>query len=265
MKSDGSLDGRDILIYLSLMFEGDWDKIYEAISSKEEIPDKDIVIKAIQKIKCKTVTLLDNDYPNSLKQCQKPPFVIYYYGDLSLAFDVEKTISVVGTRGCSSYGIAITKKIVSSLSTYAYIVSGLAAGIDSVSHCSAIESGGRTIAVLGTGIDYCYPHENIDLYEEIKKNHLLISEYPGNFHGTPDTFPYRNRIIAALGKGLLITEASMRSGTSITATQALNLGKEICCVPSHADKGSLCNRLIFDGACLVETAEDVLDMLDFKR
>ena len=252
------LNARSILVCLSIKFEGDWEKIYEAVT-KKELDGLDGYAKQLETFKCKTMTILDPGYPQYLKQIFRPPFVIFYYGNIALLNSIENNVAVVGSRNPSSYGEKITQEIVNKISKNFVIVSGLAKGIDSISHKACIESGGTTIAVLGSGIDYCYPSSNQKLYDEIKNNHLLISEYPPMTKPNKNNFPKRNRIIAGISKSLLITEAKEQSGTSITAQHSLEYGRLIMAVPTHAGESSACNRLIRSGAILVETGDDVIE------
>lgn len=252
--------GKNLLIATALKYEGDWDKIYKAISGREEI-EEEYLLKA-QQLKCKTVTLLDAEYPEQLREVFKPPFVLFYYGDISIVKDYHKNISVVGSRECSEYGREMTESIAGELACRGYtIVSGMAKGIDSVAHQAAIDARGKTAAVLGTGIDVCYPIENLELYEKLKQCQLVMSEYPNKVHTKTSTFAIRNRIVAGLSKTLVLTEAKMMSGSMITANLAMRSNTDVMCVPDRSGNGSACNRLIVSGACLVETAQDVIDQM----
>ena len=251
------MEGHKILTYLSIIHAGDWDLMYEdLINRKTSYPDE-VINKEVAKLKCNVLTILDENYPAYLKEGFKPPLVLYYYGDISLLYNDENTLGVVGSRATTPYGEEITTKIVSELANDFIIVSGLAKGIDSIAHKAAISNGGKTIAVLGNAIDECYPKENKELYEIIKKEHLLISEIPPGARVGPERFPFRNRLIAQLSSALLVTEAKYRSGTSITVGFALNKGIEVMCVPHPAGTESLCNLLITEGADLVESAKDI--------
>jgi DNA processing protein len=186
-------------------------------------------------------------YPELLKEIPDPPLYIYCKGN----FGFSDSISVVGSRRFSSYGKTVTKQIVSYLSAQNInIVSGMAVGIDSIAHNTAIEKGGTTTAVLGSGIDIVYPPENKKLYEMIIENGAVISEFP---LGTPPNrynFPYRNRIVAGISYATIVTEASDRSGALITAKLANDYGRMVFSVPSNINnpyaKGT--NALIKDGA-----------------
>lgn len=255
----------DMLLYLSIHHKGDWNSIYDDIKNKRKYFTEEDVKKVKESVKSKYVTLIDKDYPNCFKQVFQPPFVIYYYGDLHLLDDYSKNVAVIGSRVPSRYGEEMTEKIVSEICEKVTVVSGLARGIDSLSHETAINNGGKTIAIIGSGIDNCYPKESLDLYNEIKKNHLLISEYPGNSAPDAKHFPLRNRLIAGSSSAVVVTDASIRSGTSITVNYALQTGKYVCAVPFHADENTLCNRLIKDGAKFCECGQDVLDEMNYQE
>lgn len=254
------MKSRDILIYLSIKHEGNWLQIYDALQNKEEI-DIGVAEQIVAAMKSKAVTILDADYPKYLAKMPRAPFVLFYYGNLSLIDEYTNNLSVVGSRKYSSYGKTVTEDFVSKLAKNYNIVSGMAIGIDSIAHKTCIENGGNTIAVLGCGIDFCYPPSNKDLYKEIMENHLLISEYPGVTEPKPENFPIRNRIIAALSKATLLTEARNGSGSSITAGWALEYNRDILCVPNNIYSDSACNKWISEGAFLVEKVEDVLHFL----
>lgn len=259
------LKPKQILHYLALKYEGDWDKITQAVKDKET-PDDELYKKLVLSCPSNYVTLLDPEYPSALKQCYKPPIVLFYYGDLSLIGAETKCISYVGSRNSTPYGNEMAKTICSGLSKYGYrIISGLARGIDVEALLAALDSKGRAVAVLGNGIDFCYPSENTPVYERIKKEGLVISEYPGKTKPTHETFPLRNRIVAALSKAIIVGEASRRSGTLITVNYALSSNKDVGCVPYRATDDSACNTLIKEGAFIVESPEDVLLMVGDTR
>ncbi len=254
------MEPREKLIAYSLKYDGDFNKILKAAHDVEYI--EDCYKEAVRNLKCGTLTLADLNYPSHLKNIYKPPIVIFYYGDISLLEDTARNVSIVGSRENSPYGERMTVEISTGLAKKGFnIVSGLARGIDSIAHRSAMEAGGKTIAVLGCGIDTCYPTENLELCEEIKKNHLLISEYPGTTPPTTASFPIRNRIIAGLSKTLVVAEAGEHSGSCITATLAMNGNTDVMCVPYPAGSKSQCNKLISMGAALVESADDVIEQM----
>lgn len=249
---------RKILLALVLKYNADWNSVYDAISNKEEIKEEEID-KLVSTITSKYVVIGDDEYPTHITHYFHPPFVLFYYGDISLIKTNDKCLGVVGSRNNTDYGERNTKELVKGVCNELTIVSGLARGIDSIAARECLKNGGKTVAVLGSGIDYCYPKENIDLYNQIKEKGLLISEYPGSTPPSQDNFPYRNRIIAGLSKNLLIPEAKKNSGTSITASLAVEMGQTVFCVPERAGINSLPNFLISCGAKLTESPDDILE------
>lgn len=247
----------EILLYFSLKYSGDFDLIYQALKTKEEV-DQELKKQLFKQLKCSYTTLISKNYPDTLKQITCPPFVLFYYGNLSLIND--KCIGVVGKRKSSEYGNYATEYLVKQLVNEQYtIVSGMALGIDAVAHQSAINNDGKTIAILGSGIDYCYPKRNQKLYNDLKENHLIMSEYPGELVPQKMNFPRRNRIISGLSESILVTEADKRSGTMITVGHALEQGKDIYCIPARINDANGCNYLIQQGAKLVMNVGDIID------
>ena len=251
---------RENIIATAVYHGGDWLKILDALTRKEFLPPED-VIRINRELKCGVVTLLDREYPEYLRHITKPPIVLFYEGDLSLIKEPFDCLAVVGTRHPTTRGERITREIVKETCKRYITVSGLASGVDRIAHLTTIENGGKTVAVLGSGIDCCYPSENQDIFNIIKKDHLLISEYPPGCPPRNDNFPTRNRLIAMFSRGILITESAVRSGTSITASYGLEYGRNIMCVPSENIEYSGCNKWIKTGAYLVENADDVIFLM----
>lgn len=216
----------------------------------------------------KTLKIEDENYPSLLKAISKPPTPLYIKGEL---IKNEPCFAIVGARRCSDYGKEIAFSIAKNLvQSGIIIVSGMARGIDSFAHQGAIEGGGRTIAVLGTGIDEksIYPKENIGLSRKIvAKGGCLISEYPVGTRGLRQNFPERNRIIAGLSLGVLVVEAKIKSGALITARLSKIQGRKIFAVPGsiHLLNSKGPHFLIKNGAKLVESADDILKELNFKK
>lgn len=211
------------------------------------------------------VTLHDRSYPQMLKYIPDPPVVLYVRGKL---VKDEVCFSVVGSRRASLYGLDMARKLSMELAKHGVtIVSGLARGIDSKAHLGALEGGGRTIAVLGCGIDIVYPPENRELMDRIIKSGAVISEYLPGTWPAPFFFPARNRIISGLSRGVAIVEAGARSGSLITADFALEQGRDVFAIPGNINSiNSLgTNRLIRDGAIAVTGAGDILDELNIRR
>lgn len=252
---------REILIYFALKYDGDYQKILNAIKAREKINDLDYQTQFSERNPIQAITIVDHDYPHAFKCIPNPPLVVFYKGDVSLLNNLDKAIAVIGAREYSDYGKEYTFKIVADLVKEGFlVVSGMARGIDGFAHEAALEGGGKTIAVLGSGIDYPYPLSNKDLYNEISQNGLIISEYPGALKPEPEFFKFRNRLVAALSRGLFIVEAKYRSGTIITASYALERGSDIFCLPERAGSESGTNKLIKDGAYLVESAADIINL-----
>lgn len=235
----------------------------KAISSLNDksLKDVDKIINYCTKNGVEIITQEDARYPFSLRHIHNPPLLLFVRGDISCLND-KLVISFVGTRKCSAYGIRAADKIAGEIAGCGVtVVSGMAKGIDTASHEGTIRVGGKTVAVLGSGIDVCYPRQNKSLMEKIAKTGAVITEY---IPGTPpnaENFPARNRIISGLARGVVITEAPERSGALITASYAADQGKDVFAVPG--DITNPCsvgtNRLIADGAKLIVCAEDILE------
>ncbi len=213
------------------------------------------------------VSIQDKNYPELLKQIPNPPIVLYAKGNLDL-LSRENKIAIVGTRKITNYGRQITEMFAGELAKSGLvIVSGMALGVDGVAHESTIESSGKTIAVLGNGVDLPYPYENQKLYEEIlDSDGLIISEYPPGMPPSVGSFPARNRIVAGLSVGILVTEGASDSGSLITANFGLDYNRKVFAVPgpitSPLSKAPL--DLISKGARLVTSTSDILKEFDIK-
>ncbi|MEK7267662.1 MAG: DNA-processing protein DprA, partial [Nitrospirota bacterium] len=210
----------------------------------------------------KIVSFSNKDYPEMLKNIEDAPIVLYIKGIIQK--EDRYAVAIVGSRKYSSYGKLAAEKLSSELSSMGFtIVSGMARGIDTLAHTAAINSGGRSIAVLGSGIDVPYPPENRGLMEKLAASGCVISEFPPGTLPERENFPKRNRIISGLSLGVLVVEATADSGSLITASCALEQGKEVFAVPGNINsvnsKGT--NELIKKGAKLVQSAEDVIEEL----
>lgn len=252
------MKSRSILIYLAVKFKGDWDFLMDEFKNKRTRLNQNDV-EEIEKLNIDAITILDENYPKILKTIHKPPFVLFYKGNVSLLNNENlRYLAIVGSRDSTIYGEAMTLKIIKELKKDTCVVSGLAKGIDRKAHIEALNANLKTIAVLGTGIDVKYPSCNKDLYDEIiKKDGLILSEYPFSTEGSTNSFLVRNRIIAGLCKCTLLIESFNRSGAVNTVNYALHFGRNVGCVPSSAIKESNPNKFIKDGAQLVENAQDL--------
>ncbi|APH05271.1 DNA-processing protein DprA [Bacillus weihaiensis] len=207
------------------------------------------------------VTIFDEMYPYLLKEISDPPPVLYYKGDLKLGHS-PRLLSVVGTRNPTHYGKVTSELLIPTLVKKDWtIVSGLAIGIDTVAHEVTIQNGGKTIAVIAGGLDHIYPKQNESLAKEIMNSHLIISEHPPHIKPSKWHFPMRNRIISGISLGTIVIQAKRKSGSLITAQQALEQNREVFAVPGpiYDDNCRGTNELIQLGAKLVQTPEDILN------
>jgi DNA processing protein len=220
-------------------------------------------MEKLERYKVKALTFEDPSYPSRLKEIYDYPPVLYVRGNLPA--DDEPCLAIVGTRRPTIYGKQVTEDIVTDLArSKITIISGLARGIDSVAHRAALDAGGKTIAVFGSGLDIVYPGENARLAQAIMEQGALISEYPLGVKPRPENFPLRNRIMSGLSLGVLVVEAGEKSGAIITAHQAVEQNREVFAIPgsilSPASQGT--NRLIQEGAKLIRDYTDILQELN---
>jgi len=209
------------------------------------------------------VTWTDSHYPQSLREIPDAPVVLYVKGNLPA--DDPLSISIVGSRRASFYGVSISEKFACRFAELGFtVVSGMARGIDTAAHNGALRAYGTTIAVLGCGLDHVYPLENRDLLEKIVETGAVVSEFPMQTLPLPYNFPRRNRIISGLSLGVIVVEAATRSGALITADFALEQGREVFAVPGKIDQASSegVNNLIKQGAKLITRVEDILEDIE---
>src|SRR5574344_2469662 len=213
------------------------------------------------------LTLENENYPHMLKNIDNPPAVLYYKGKL-FECNLDKTLAVVGSRRASTNARNNLRKIISGLcNTDICVVSGLASGIDSVAHLSAIENNLKTIGVIASGFDYVYPTSNKQLYEKIENgNGVIFSEYYPTFEPLKFRFPQRNRIVSGLSYGTLVAEASSKSGALITANLTLEQGRELMCIPGLISNPNTRGiyKLLKNGATMVTEANDILSALGWE-
>lgn len=284
------MDNRDILLYLNSIFAEraavfslfdlnielngimNMDKVSlkklnlfpDAIINKILNDDKEAIVYKIKekldKIDADFMTFLDEDFPSRLLFIDDPPYLLFYKG--KIIDDDENSVAIVGARKSSSYGQLACKEIARDLSMKKIcIISGLALGIDSIAHQTALENDNRTIAVIGNGIDQIYPRRNERLYAEIADHGAVISEFPLGEQPLRYNFPVRNRIISALSKLVIVVEAQKRSGSLITARLALEQGRDVYAVPGNifSVNSEGCNTLIRDGAGIYTNIDDLIE------
>lgn len=242
--------------------DGFGNDLAEAISGWESKVDLARELRRITEENLTVLTQEDALYPKLLKQIHDPPLVLYVRGQLTERD--HHGIAIVGSRHATHYGLSVSKKLAFQIAYAGFtVLSGLARGIDTAAHQGALAAKGRTIAVLGSGLSQLYPPENLGLAEKIAESGAVVSEYPMERPADRQTFPYRNRIVAGWGRGLLVVEAGLNSGALITANQAVEQGRTVFAVPGQIDRPTSAgtNRLIQQGARLVTSADDILDEL----
>ncbi len=243
---------RKQLLYYALRYQGNTKRISQAIMNNE--PYEEVLYEGDY------FTIVDDIYPKQLLRLKYKPWVLFYKGDLSLL--QAPCISIVGSRECSEQAASNIHFIMSACNSSYTIVSGLAKGVDALAHQTAMHTHKNTIAVLGCGVDICYPKENLKLFQDIGKEHLILSEYPNGCKPLAHHFPWRNRIVAALSHALVVVEAKQRSGTMISVNEALEIGNEVYCFPYRFEDsfGLGCNLLIQNGAQIICTKKDIEEM-----
>jgi DNA processing protein len=237
------------------------------ISGRKEF-DIDKYEKSLAKKKISYVCLFEKDYPKRLKSINNPPIILYSKGKVNFNSE-HKFLAIVGTRKITSYGRSVTEMFASSLAEQGLvIVSGLAIGVDAFAHSACLDANGVTVAVLGNGVDICYPRENQKIYDRIIENGGgIVSEYPPGQEPTVGSFPSRNRIVAGLSDGILVTEGAQDSGSLITANFGLEFNRKVFAVPGPitSSLSAAPLKLIEKGAQLVVTPEDVIKELGISH
>ena len=239
-------------------------ELARALVSWEDKVDLQGELGRIKEFGCHVVVQTDENYPETLRQIYDPPVVLYVKGEL-LAKD-KNGIAMVGSRLTTHYGVETARKLAYQLAYIGVtVVSGGARGIDTAAHQGALNAKGRTIAVLGTGINLIFPAENAELFERIAAQGAVITQFPFNRKADKQTFPIRNRIVAGMTLGTVVVEANLTSGALITAGMAIENGRQVFAVPGRIDspRSKGCHDLIKKGAKLCEGAEDILSEFEY--
>jgi DNA processing protein len=234
-------------------------KLAERIANYSEAADIEGQTRLMNQYEAELITMNDPLYPTHLAEIYDPPLILFARGRL-LETD-ERSVAIVGTRGATPYGIRMAEKFGRELAARGItVVSGMALGVDSAAHRGALEAGGRTVAVLGCGVDTVYPPRNADLMDAIARQGCVLSQFPMGVKPSKGHFPHRNRIISGMTMGTLVVQAPLRSGALITAHQALEQGREVFAIPGEVGQRNSegPHALIREGAKLVETVEDIL-------
>jgi DNA processing protein len=248
-----------------MQVEGVGDEVARSIMSWREKVDLDGELKRIETAAVQVVSRDDAEYPKNLREVYDPPIILYVKGTLSERDALS--IAVVGSRRTTLYGQDMARKLAYQLGRVGVtVVSGLARGIDTAAHTGTLQAKGRTVAVIGCGIDIMYPAENEKLANEIvEKGGAVVTEFPFGVKPDKQNFPMRNRIISGWSIGTVVVEANLKSGALITANQAAEQGRQVFAVPGRADsilsRGT--NKLIKDGAKLTEDVEDILGEFEY--
>jgi DNA processing protein len=239
-------------------------EVSEAIANWEKNVDLGGEVKRIEQSGCHIVIQSDENYPPLLRQIYDPPVLLYVLGSLT-ARD-KNAVAMVGSRMTTHYGIEVARKIAYQLAyTGVTVVSGGARGIDTAAHQGALSAKGRTIAVLGTGINLVFPAENGELFARVAANGALLTQFPFNRKADKQSFPIRNRIVAGMTHGTVVVEANLTSGALITAGFAVDYGRQVFAVPGRVDspRSKGCHELIKKGAKLCEGVEDILSEFEY--
>lgn len=240
-------------------------KIIASIISRENRKEVNGLMERINRCDAQVITLNDPSYPQPLKYTIDPPAVLYCRGKIERE---AVCIAVVGSRRATAYGLDMARKLSQDMARNGVtVISGMARGIDSKAHTGALEVGGKTIAVLGCGIDIVYPRENRELMNKICLSGAVVSEYVPGTEPIPFNFPARNRIISGMSQGVVIVEANEKSGSLITADFALEQGREVFAVPGNINSlnSTGTNKLIRDGAKIILNVADILEELKINH
>jgi DNA processing protein len=247
-----------------LRVRGIGEDVAEKISTWEKTVDLAGELKRIADFGCQVLIQTDENYPELLRQIYDPPIVLYVKGGLT--GKEKNAVAIVGSRQTTHYGIETARKLAYQLAYVGVtVVSGGARGIDTAAHQGALAAKGRTVCVLGNGINIVFPTENRDLFERIAENGAVITQFPFNRPADKQSFPIRNRIVAGMTLGTVVVEANLSSGALITANMAVEAGRQIFAVPGRIDspRSKGCHDLIKKGAKLCEGAEDVLSEFEY--
>jgi len=247
------------ILQTGLLPEKNSAKFFQGRMKNRDFPK--VLQEQCERLEIRVVPIVSKSYPERLKRILRPPVVLYVKGELP---ECRYSIGIVGSRLADAYGVKAAAFFAESLAKSGIvIVSGGAKGIDAASHQGALQAGGKTVAVLGCGVDIVYPPANAALFNRIREHGALVSEYPPGTDPKPFYFPERNRIISGISQGIVLVEGAVRSGALITAEFALDEGREVFCVPGNifSDISAGPHKLIKEGARLADSPEDVLQDL----
>jgi DNA processing protein len=237
--------------------------VAQAVHKKQSFKRAEKELASTQRIdRCRLLNWTEPEYPSSLLQIYDPPVLLYVRGNAEVL--AQPSIGIVGTRRPTLYGTQMAERLGREIAARGLVVvSGMARGVDAISHQGVVAVNGRAVGVLGTGVDVCYPKENKKLYEKVLERGAIISEFPLGTHPAPENFPIRNRIVAGMPLGVVVVEGAQYSGSLITARLAMEFGREVFAVPGNVTQpvSFAPNLLIKQGAKLVTNGEDVIEEL----
>lgn len=236
----------------------------ESIANWETTVDLSGELQRVREYGCKVLVQSDENYPALLREIYDPPIVLYVMGDLTQKD--KNSVAMVGSRMTTPYGTETARKLAYQLAYIGVtVVSGGARGIDTAAHQGALQAKGRTVAVVGTGINIIFPAENAELFERVASSGAVVTQFPFNRKADKQTFPIRNRIVAGMTLGTVVVEANLTSGALITAGMAVDCGRQVFAVPGRIDspRSKGCHELIKKGAKLCEGAEDILSEFEY--
>lgn len=235
----------------------------DAVLNWQEYFDIDYQKKACRDLGARFIARSDASFPSALNQIYDAPIGLYSLGPAPMR---EKAVAIVGSRRATLYGLSVAKRLAADLAKLGFsVVSGMAKGIDTAAHEGALQEGGETIAVLGNGVDVVYPAENEKLYQRIRSEGAVVSEFMMGRRADRRTFPMRNRIVSGLVKAVVVVETNSNGGSMITARMAMEQSRTVCAVPGRIDQPSSkgCHELIRDGAVLCASVDHILEELNY--
>ncbi|MGC6424673.1 MAG: DNA-processing protein DprA [Lentimonas sp.] len=263
--------GNDAVAVLSgqserlLSVKGVGKKAVEVLANWQKHFDLEKEEASMRKFYTRYFARADEEYPRALRELYDSPIGLYWKGEYVVD---QPCIAIVGTRRATLYGRSVAKRFASELARMGFcIVSGMARGTDTAAHEGALEVGGKTVAVLGCGLDIIYPPENLDLYKQIAQEGAVVSEFPFGRRADRQTFPMRNRVVSGMSEGVIVIESDAAGGSMITARFAGEQGRSLFAVPGRIDQASSvgCHQLLRDGATLLTSVDDILEELRYAK
>lgn len=258
------LDSKCVLTYIAILCQGDWEAIATFLREKRKI-DPQECLKTVSALPCRSVTIMEEEYPRELRNARQPPFVLFYQGNLSLLDDAERCIALIGSGRDCEYGLAQGKRFAKTLASEgATVISAISKGVNEKVLSEALPFG-RAVAVLANGVDVYYPAHCSALQREIREKGLLVSEFPPQSKPGPKALAARNRAIASLSSYVLVASTHQGDGTLSIVASALSQGRIVGAFPYRLDEDNVNNSLILEGAEMITDPDDVLQHAGLKK